>query len=204
MAEKQPHRLAFTTGRLQALQPPASGRQYVYDTRPRGLTVCVTSTGSKTFYLYRKANGRPVRVRIGKFPDVPIDKARTMAAELTGDLAHEVDLVADRRRRRQEHTLGELFTQWLEVARQASSAHVEGRRAAVQEVPGVGRGVDGESLLLGVELVVDGRPAGLLLFGVLPFSLLFSRSISLGSTAGMRTQRSLIKYAALPAGSRWF
>jgi integrase len=110
-----PKKITFTTGRLQALQPPAKGRLYTYDAKAAGLALCTTSAGSKTFYVYRWSNGKPVRVRIGKFPDVSIDDARTMAAELTGDLARGVDLVADRRRRRQEHTLGELFTQWLEV-----------------------------------------------------------------------------------------
>ena len=100
---------------MQLLQPPANGRQYVYDEKAAGLAICITATGGKTFYLYRWSAGRPVRVRLGKFPNLSISQARDAAAELTGELAKGVDLVAERRAKRQERTLKELYDDWLEV-----------------------------------------------------------------------------------------
>ncbi|MGA2062577.1 MAG: Arm DNA-binding domain-containing protein, partial [Thermoguttaceae bacterium] len=92
-----PEKITFTTARLQALQPPANGRQYIYDAKMAGLAICITAAGAKTFYIYRWSAGRPVRVRLGKFPDLSIDQARRAAADLSGELARGVDLVAERR-----------------------------------------------------------------------------------------------------------
>ncbi len=112
-----PKKITFTTDRLLKLKPPAAGRQYHYDAKTAGLAVCVTDAGTRTFYLYRWSVTRqaPMRVRLGKFPDLSIDDARKAASGLVGEDANGVDLVAERRAKRQEHTLKELWEGWLEV-----------------------------------------------------------------------------------------
>ena len=55
----------FTVAGLNAVQPPAQGRLYVYDAKTAGLCLCVTSAGSRTFYLYRRIEGIPKRIRLG-------------------------------------------------------------------------------------------------------------------------------------------
>ncbi len=108
-------KITFTTARLQAMQPPNSGRQYIYDAKTAGLAICITAAGGKTFYFYRWSAGKPVRIRLGKFSDLSIDQARKAAAEFTGEQAKGVDLAAERRAKRQEQTLKELWGDWLEV-----------------------------------------------------------------------------------------
>jgi integrase len=115
MAKTEPPKIVFTAARLQAIKPPANGRQYVYDQKTPGLALCVTAAGNKTFYLYRWADGRPVRVRLGRFPDIAIDIARKAATEVAGQLASGRDLAAERQARRREATIKDLFMHWLET-----------------------------------------------------------------------------------------
>ena len=79
MATKRsiPNRLPFSKTRLEKLAPPERGRIYHYDSRKPGLAICLTSTGTKTFCFYRKVDGRPTRVRIGRFPDLTSDPQAT-------------------------------------------------------------------------------------------------------------------------------
>ncbi len=108
-------RFPFTNGRLQKLPVPDRGRQYHYDEKAAGLCLCVTSADSRTFYLYRKIDGRPERIRLGKFPETSIDAARKTAAELVGEIAAGRDPASERRARRTSPTLANLFTHWMET-----------------------------------------------------------------------------------------
>jgi integrase len=113
--QNMPEKITFTHKRLGALAPPDDGRQYVYDSKTPGLALCVTSAGSKTFYLYRWINGKPERVRLGKFGEVSIDDARDAAREIVGEIAKGRDPAVERRSRRQERTLDDVWLDWLEI-----------------------------------------------------------------------------------------
>jgi len=107
------HRLTFTVERLRKLPIPSKGRVYHYDQKVPALAICITSANSRTFYFYKWADGRPVRVRLGKFPDLSIADARKAVDNLTGEIARGVDPAADRRARREAPTLEDLFDYWL-------------------------------------------------------------------------------------------
>lgn len=63
-------KLEFTRSALVAIEPPAKGRDYAYDTVQPGLVLVVTPN-VKSFQVYRKISGRPVRVTLGHFaPDL--------------------------------------------------------------------------------------------------------------------------------------
>ena len=111
---KAKSRFSFIKSRLEGLSVPESGRVYHYDTRVPGLCLCVTFTGTTTFYSYRWANGRPTRIRIGKFPEVTIETARKKAGELNGAIAKGEDPQALRIEARQEPTLGRAFLHFME------------------------------------------------------------------------------------------
>jgi len=106
-------KLPFTKAALQGLVLPKHGRCYHYDTKAAGLAVCVTATGTRTFYFVKKIDGRPVRVRIGTFPDLSVENARNAAKQLTLAVARGEDPQADKRARRTETTLGELWDYWM-------------------------------------------------------------------------------------------
>ena len=75
----------------------------------------MTPVGSKTFYCYKWVDGRPQRIRLGKFPDVSIDAARDAVAEMTGEIAKGQDPAAQRRARRESPTLQDLFDHWWKI-----------------------------------------------------------------------------------------
>lgn len=58
-------------------------RYHVTDQKVRGLRLVVYPSGVKTFLLYRKVQGNPERIKIGRFPDLTIEQARNEAQRLT-------------------------------------------------------------------------------------------------------------------------
>jgi len=106
-----PNRLNFTKAALETLPPAPSGkRAYYNDSQVRGLQLMVTDRGVKTFYLYRRNAGRPLRYRIGRFPDLSVENARKKADATRGRAAMGEDLRAeDRRAAALQVTLGQAF-----------------------------------------------------------------------------------------------
>ena len=50
----------FTKAALTAAAPAAKGkRDYYYDGKEKGLVLAVTPAGGKSFYLYKRIDGRP-------------------------------------------------------------------------------------------------------------------------------------------------
>ena len=122
------HRLAFSKTRLEQLPLPASGRIYWYDENTPGLCLSVTAGGSRVFYLYRKIRGRPVRYKIGAFPEWSVRAAREQADKLKGRIAQGEDPQADRVQARGEATWGDLFAYWLDYARRHKKTAAEDQR----------------------------------------------------------------------------
>lgn len=108
-------RVAFSKTRLAQLAPPATGRVYWFDEGTPGLALCVTQAGSKTYYVVRWVDGKPERIRLGKFPDVSVEQARTIAKAIVGKIAEGVDPIAERKAARNVPTLRALFDHWLET-----------------------------------------------------------------------------------------
>jgi integrase len=68
-------KINFTRTALGSVAIPTTGRVYIRDERARFLIVDVQSSGTKTFQVYRKVNGKPTRITLGKFnPDFPESK----------------------------------------------------------------------------------------------------------------------------------
>ena len=82
-----------------------------------GLNICVTATGIKTFYLYRRIGHRPERVKIGRYPDVTIEQARRQAKLLLAEIVSGANPNEVKRAIRGENTLGELFEEFIEQKR---------------------------------------------------------------------------------------
>jgi integrase len=121
-------RFPFTIKRLEELPPPPFGREYHYDSQQPGLACCVTAAGGKTYYLYRKIDGRPERIRLGAFPAVSIDAARKAVREIVGEIAAGRDPAEERRARREVPTIGDLFNHWLAHAKERKRTWSEDER----------------------------------------------------------------------------
>jgi integrase len=78
--------LRFTKKGIDSLPAPVSGRAVYHDSEVRGLTLRV-SASSKIFYLYKRVQGSPRRIRIGPFPAVTVSQARTQVRQLLADIA---------------------------------------------------------------------------------------------------------------------
>jgi integrase len=79
--------LKFSKQRVLALQNSSTGVTYYYDTETRGLALSVGVSGRKSFFLYRKVNGKPHRLKIGLFPETSVEQARAAADEMNGRIA---------------------------------------------------------------------------------------------------------------------
>lgn len=109
------NKINFTKAALETLPTPATGkRAYYYDTKMRGLGIGITSSGTKSFVVYRWVEGKPERVTLGRFPDLSIEQARRKASEVNAVIAKGENPNDKRRADRAEITFGELFTEYLD------------------------------------------------------------------------------------------
>lgn len=110
-------RLSLTESRVKRLAsaPPGQKRSYYYDSNVRGFCVAVSEKGRKLFVLYRKVQGRPERISIGTWPELPVEAARREAQNLIGQIIRGENPAEQKRTARGEMTLGELFQQYLEL-----------------------------------------------------------------------------------------
>jgi hypothetical protein len=51
-------------------------RDYYYDNKISGLGIMVFPSGTKTFFLYKRVNGRPEKTKLGRFPEMTPEGAR--------------------------------------------------------------------------------------------------------------------------------
>lgn len=102
-------RLTFTVNRLKDYPSPATGRTWIYDETCPGLTLCITANGSRTYYLYRKIEGRPHRLKLGRFTDITLEDARRLANKQKGRIADGQNPAADKQTARNDATFGEAF-----------------------------------------------------------------------------------------------
>lgn len=84
-------KLNFTRASLSAIIPPEKGRRYYLDDHARSLIIDVQASGTKTFQVYRKVSGSPVRIALGQFnPDLTESKdipSGTDVLEMIGNAA---------------------------------------------------------------------------------------------------------------------
>lgn len=109
------HHLNFTKAALLKAPAAAKGKKdYYYDEREKGLVMAVTGTGTKTFYLYKRIEGRPERLLLGRFPDMTVEQARRRAIAAKGEIATGTNPQKERRAIRDEMTFGALFADYME------------------------------------------------------------------------------------------
>lgn len=104
----QNKRFNFTKAAIEAV-PATQRRERYYDTRVRGLMLAVSPKGLKVFYLYRKVAGSPQEIKLGVFPDMTIEQARLKVQEENVAIAKGENPQAEKRQKREEMTLQQLF-----------------------------------------------------------------------------------------------
>ena len=107
------NRINFTRKNIDALPSPEKRYTQYYDTRTPALILRVYPSGVKTFYLYRRVDGRPEYISLGKYPALYPEQARRQAAKLNAEIGAGKNPAAEQRNIRSEMTLGDLFERYL-------------------------------------------------------------------------------------------
>ncbi len=115
------NKINFTKTVLEKITPPKKsidrkGGIYdtYYDTKEKGLILLVSNGGSKTFYLYKKINGKPERVKLGNFPDISIEQARKLALSNKNLINDGRNPNEEKNKIKSEITFKELFDLFME------------------------------------------------------------------------------------------
>lgn len=111
-------KLRFTKTALLALaQPDAGKRLAVYDTEVTKLAMRITSAGTRTFYVVKRANASMAWVKLGTFPEMTVEQARTEAQKVLAEFAGGANPAAARRAIREEPTFAKMFEQFIDEKR---------------------------------------------------------------------------------------
>jgi integrase len=109
------YRINFTKTTLLQITIPTKGtRDYYYDLKEKNLILDVTSKGTKSFYLYKRINGKPERIFLGLFPDISVEQARKLASQIKGEIAFGINPKDKINAKKAEITFGEMFLGFME------------------------------------------------------------------------------------------
>ena len=118
-------------GALAALPSPSTGRSTYKDTKTPGLHLRVSSTGVKTFSLFKRANGKPERTTLGRFPEMTVEQARRKAAEFNGQIAMGISPATEKRRAAAESkTLREYLDDYVAARKGLKATTISDMRKA--------------------------------------------------------------------------
>lgn len=108
--------IRFTKAALLELPSPTNGKRTEYaDSVVNGLRLRVTPSGSKSFCVTRRRDGKFFRITLGKFPDMTIEQAREAAYRALNEVAQTRRNPNDRKReeKRRTVTLSEALEEYL-------------------------------------------------------------------------------------------
>lgn len=113
------NRIAFSKERLSTLPLPVTGQRATWhDTKTPGLQLRVSSTGIKTFSVYRRIkNGLPERVTLGRFPAMTVEQARKAASAVNAEIEAGANPAQVRRAIREEPSFYEMFESFIKGKR---------------------------------------------------------------------------------------
>lgn len=113
MSRKTERVISFSQKEIEALIPPAKDRVDWWDDSTPNLVCRVSSSGSKSFYWIGRAAGEWKRVKLGDWPQMNCQGARTEARRISGLAAIGADTATRAKVASREWTLQELFDWYL-------------------------------------------------------------------------------------------
>ena len=122
-------RAVFTDRYLKSLKPAPTGKRIVHwDAAKPSFGVRVTDRGVISFFVMRRMPGKPqpVRVSLGRYPEISLAQARKLATTAIGDLVSGIHPREREQRRRSSSfaALTEAFLSRPAAARQRTAAEI--------------------------------------------------------------------------------
>lgn len=109
------NKLNFNKTNLLNLKLPEKGKiAYYYDKQISGLGIMVFASGTKTFFVYKRVNGRPDKIKLGRFPQLSVEQARKYACTTINEINKGIDPKQEKQRIAKEITFEELFRQFID------------------------------------------------------------------------------------------
>lgn len=99
---------------IKKLPIPTDGKRvYYYDNKVPGLGIMIFPTGTKTFFLYKRGDGKPDKIKLGRFPDMHPEQAYNAAFKLMNEISDGINPNQQKKNLRAEMTFEDLFTKYL-------------------------------------------------------------------------------------------
>ncbi len=106
-------------------------RKNYYDKKEKNLYLQV-GTKTKTFYILKKVKGKTYRVKIGRFPDMAIERARAKCIQFKSQFAENKTPDEIKKSQRKEETFYELFQEYINNPTREYSSYWEEQRRTVE------------------------------------------------------------------------
>ncbi|MDR1891056.1 MAG: site-specific integrase [Puniceicoccales bacterium] len=104
----------FTKLALMALPIPPKGMITFCDSKEKDLSLYVTATGHKSFFIQKRIQGKIKRIILGHFPDMTVELARKAAQKIKGQIAEGKNPCEEKHKLSGEKTFGEAFQMYIE------------------------------------------------------------------------------------------
>ena len=93
---------------------PTEKRAFYYDSEEKGLYLQVTPTGAKSYYLYKKVNGIPERIKLGNVDEFKApDGARNEAGKIKRMIRDGKNPTQEKKKLKKETTLNEMYNVFM-------------------------------------------------------------------------------------------
>ncbi|MBF0461416.1 MAG: integrase family protein [Magnetococcales bacterium] len=107
---------------IDRIPPPPTGQEFHFDDTMKGFGLRVTASGTKSFIVDKRIDGKKKRITIGRYGEITVEQARRQAQGLLGEIAAGGDPVREKKEEAlKRKTLGEVFEDYL-VARKNLTA----------------------------------------------------------------------------------
>jgi len=109
-----PHKI--TKSCVDKLSTPETGQAFVRDSELKGFAVRVTASGSKSFILEKRIDGKVKRLTLGRYPELTVEQARKEAHKLLGHIAVGRNPTAEKKQETlQRTTLKQAFDDFVKT-----------------------------------------------------------------------------------------
>lgn len=128
-------RFNFTKKIIEGITAPNDGKRlYYYDSKVQGLTLSITEAGTKSFMIYKKVNGKPIRHTLGRFPAMTVEQARREGLKVLSQIVTGVDTIKLKKAMRtQSVTLHEVFEDFLEARKSLKPVTIHDYKRVMKE-----------------------------------------------------------------------